>query len=154
MARAVVLPAQAGAALQVELRPQDVSWHDFLAAVPQPASLRAHVADAYATTNILFSSGTTGELSAPRWHRVPGCGLAESPPRCGARAGEPKAIPWTHITPVRAGADAFFHQDVRAGAAPGGLPVLSARGGGRRATLWRPAPPQATSCAGPPTWAG
>ena len=31
---------------------------------------------------------------------------------CGA-AGEPKAIPWTHVTPMRAGADAFFHQDVR-----------------------------------------
>ena len=30
-------------------------------------------------------------------------------------AGEPKAIPWTHTTPLRCGADAFFHQDVRPG---------------------------------------
>jgi len=29
--------------------------------------------------------------------------------------GEPKAIPWTHTTPLRCGADAFFHQDVRPG---------------------------------------
>jgi acyl-coenzyme A synthetase/AMP-(fatty) acid ligase len=30
-------------------------------------------------------------------------------------AGDPKAIPWTHVTPLRCGADAFFHQDVRPG---------------------------------------
>ncbi len=30
-------------------------------------------------------------------------------------AGEPKAIPWTHVTPIRCGADAWAHQDVRPG---------------------------------------
>ena len=28
-------------------------------------------------------------------------------------AGQPKAIPWTHTTPIRSAANAFFHQDVR-----------------------------------------
>ncbi|AQK41272.1 putative acyl-activating enzyme 17 peroxisomal [Zea mays] len=43
---------------------------------------------AYAFTNILFSSGTTGE---------------------------PKAIPWTHITPIKAAADGWCHMDIRKG---------------------------------------
>ena len=38
--------------------------------------------------NILFSSGTTGE---------------------------PKAIPWTHTTPIKCAADAHFHQNVKPG---------------------------------------
>lgn len=29
--------------------------------------------------------------------------------------GKPKAILWTHTTPIRSAADAFFHQDVRKG---------------------------------------
>ncbi|KAI3435948.1 hypothetical protein D9Q98_002006 [Chlorella vulgaris] len=89
--RAIVLPALPGGRLQAQLRPEDLSWDGFLAAVQQPtcvASLAAHAASAEETTNILFSSGTTGD---------------------------PKAIPWTHVTPLRCGADAFFHQDVRPG---------------------------------------
>ena len=39
-------------------------------------------------TNILFSSGTTGE---------------------------PKAIPWTHTTPIKCAADAHLHHDIHAG---------------------------------------
>ena len=39
-------------------------------------------------TNILFSSGTTGE---------------------------PKAIPWTHTTPIKAAADAYLHHDIHPG---------------------------------------
>jgi acyl-coenzyme A synthetase/AMP-(fatty) acid ligase len=31
------------------------------------------------------------------------------------RAGEPKAIPWTHVTPLRCGVDAWAQQDVRRG---------------------------------------
>jgi acetyl-CoA synthetase len=38
------------------------------------------------TTNILFSSGTTKE---------------------------PKSIPWTHLTPIKCAADAFYHQDIK-----------------------------------------
>ncbi|KAG1671365.1 hypothetical protein FOA52_002975 [Chlamydomonas sp. UWO 241] len=47
-----------------------------------------YIADAYAHTNVLFSSGTTGE---------------------------PKAIPWTHVTPLRCAADGWAHQDIRPG---------------------------------------
>ena len=46
------------------------------------------IADAGTHTNILFSSGTTGE---------------------------PKAIPWTHLTPIKAAADGHYHQDIHAG---------------------------------------
>ena len=38
-----------------------MSWHDFMASVPADASFEPHITDAYAVTNILFSSGTTGE---------------------------------------------------------------------------------------------
>lgn len=31
------------------------------------------------------------------------------------RTGEPKAIPWTHATPIKAGADAWAHHDIRHG---------------------------------------
>lgn len=65
-----MLPATAGRPLRVALRPGDVAWSDFLARVPPPVRLRAHVADAYEVTNILFSSGTTGGLV--------GAGVAES----------------------------------------------------------------------------
>ncbi|EIE19718.1 acetyl-CoA synthetase-like protein, partial [Coccomyxa subellipsoidea C-169] len=73
---------------QVSLRRGDVSWEDFLKGAPLHASFQAHVADASDVTNILFSSGTTGE---------------------------PKAIPWTHVTPMRCGVDAWAQQDVRRG---------------------------------------
>lgn len=75
--------------VRVELRKGDLSWDAFLSLVPPPPpfTLRAHLASADDISGILFSSGTTGE---------------------------PKAIPWTHVTPIRMGADAFFHQDVRA----------------------------------------
>ena len=33
----------------------------------------------------------------------------------GAGAGEPKAIPWTHVTPIRCGVDAWAQQDIRPG---------------------------------------
>jgi acetyl-CoA synthetase len=45
----------------------------------------AHVASPAEITNVLFSSGTTGT---------------------------PKAIPWTHTTPLKCGMDAHFHHDV------------------------------------------
>ena len=32
-----------------------------------------------------------------------------------AMAGEPKAIPWSHVTPIRCGMDAWAQQDVRRG---------------------------------------
>ena len=45
----------------------------------------SYITDPYNTTSILFSSGTTKE---------------------------PKAIPWTHLTPIKCAADAYFHHDV------------------------------------------
>jgi acetyl-CoA synthetase len=45
----------------------------------------AHIASPDEITNVLFSSGTTGT---------------------------PKAIPWTHVTPLKCGMDAHFHHDV------------------------------------------
>lgn len=86
---AVVIPAR-GSSFSMKLRDGDISWHDFLgrvknfkecefAAVEQPVE---------AFTNILFSSGTTGE---------------------------PKAIPWTSATPLKAAADAGCHLDIQKG---------------------------------------
>ena len=49
---------------------------------------RAVADDPYAVTNVLFSSGTTGV---------------------------PKAIPWTHLTPLKCAADGRFHHDLRPG---------------------------------------
>jgi acetyl-CoA synthetase len=46
------------------------------------------IRDSSDTINLLFSSGTTGE---------------------------PKAIPWTQITPIKCAADAHFHQNVQPG---------------------------------------
>ncbi len=66
-------------------RESDMTWDSFLSdtdaftAVPCPPD--AH-------TNILFSSGTTGE---------------------------PKAIPWTHTTPIKCAADAYLHHDIHPG---------------------------------------
>ncbi|KAJ8752392.1 hypothetical protein K2173_004028 [Erythroxylum novogranatense] len=87
--KAIVVPAK-GSSLSIKLRDGDISWHDFVdrvkdsrgnefAAVEQPVE---------GFTNILFSSGTTGE---------------------------PKAIPWTNITPFKAAADAWCHMDIRKG---------------------------------------
>ena len=87
---AVVLPAAPGG-LAVTLREGDRSWSAFLAAAGEEAGdvpAPAHVAEAEAATNILFSSGTTGT---------------------------PKAIPWTHLTPIKAASDALAHHDVRPG---------------------------------------
>lgn len=83
--RAVVLPV--GEALAVELRQGDQSWADFLAGADD-GPFEHHVADAYETSNILFSSGTTGT---------------------------PKAIPWTHLTPIKAAADGWAHHDIHPG---------------------------------------
>lgn len=71
--------------LAVNLRLGDLAWSDFLSpdehftAVPTTAS---------APTNLLFSSGTTGE---------------------------PKAIPWTQTTPIKAAADGHLHHDIHPG---------------------------------------
>ena len=69
----------------VSLRSSDTEWDDFLGSGAPFPPVRV-APDTHA--NILFSSGTTGE---------------------------PKAIPWTHLTPVKAAMDGFFHHDIHAG---------------------------------------
>jgi len=67
------------------LRDGDISWDDFVAPgfVFDPVGMAASV-----HTNILFSSGTTGD---------------------------PKAIPWSQTTPIKAAMDGRFHQDIHKG---------------------------------------
>jgi acetyl-CoA synthetase len=80
---AIVLSTHA--ALTVKLRSGDLSWQAFLSPnanfdpLPMPP-------DSY--TNILFSSGTTGD---------------------------PKAIPWTQTTPMKCAVDAHLHHDIHPG---------------------------------------
>ncbi len=80
--RAVVL---SDTAAELNASRNDLTWADFLSACETftavPCYPEAH-------TNILFSSGTTGE---------------------------PKAIPWTHTTPIKCAADAFLHHDIHPG---------------------------------------
>ncbi len=67
----------------VVLREGDLLWEDLLGTdAPYPSA----VADPYTVTNVLFSSGTTGD---------------------------PKAIPWTQLTPIKAAMDGHFHHDIQ-----------------------------------------
>jgi acetyl-CoA synthetase len=75
----------AGDSLAVKLREGDLLFDSFLALDATFASVEADPADAI---NVLFSSGTTGT---------------------------PKAIPWTHTTPIRCALDGYVHQDVQSG---------------------------------------
>jgi acetyl-CoA synthetase len=81
--RCIVLPAVGG--LKEPLRDKDHAWEDFLST---DAPLECEPRAPSDTTNILFSSGTTGD---------------------------PKAIPWTHTTPLKCAVDAHFHVNVQAG---------------------------------------
>ncbi|PUZ36501.1 hypothetical protein GQ55_9G043100 [Panicum hallii var. hallii] len=84
--KAVVIPAN-GDYLGVTLRNGDMSWKDFLCRASGRSSIYSPVYQSVdALTNILFSSGTTGE---------------------------PKAIPWTQLSPIRCAADTWAHMDVR-----------------------------------------
>jgi acetyl-CoA synthetase len=66
----------------LDLRPGDIPWTTFLGdETPTPAV--ACEPDTF--SNILFSSGTTGE---------------------------PKAIPWTHTTPIKSAMDGRYHHDI------------------------------------------
>ncbi len=79
----VVVPG--GDSVPCELREMDRRWEDFLSDNDSFDSL-ARAPDDH--TNILFSSGTTGE---------------------------PKTIPWTQTTPIKCAADAYLHHDIRPG---------------------------------------
>ena len=66
----------------IPLRKGDHTWQDFLSDNETFKALACEPSDA---CNILFSSGTTGT---------------------------PKAIPWTHTTPIKCASDAIWHMDV------------------------------------------
>ena len=76
--RCVVVDTGAG----IELGDADVA---FAAFVSDDATYASFQADPTDHTNILFSSGTTGE---------------------------PKAIPWTHLTPIKGAMDGRYHHDI------------------------------------------
>jgi acetyl-CoA synthetase len=69
----------------VPLRDSDRSWDAFLS---PDDSFEAHAGAADDPTNVLFSSGTTGD---------------------------PKAIPWSHATPIKCAMDGHYHHDIHPG---------------------------------------
>ena len=81
--RAIVLSC--GEAPPIEWRNGDLTWEEFLSNSDQ---FDAVGCDPHDHTNILFSSGTTGE---------------------------PKAIPWTQTTPIKCAVDAYLHHDIQHG---------------------------------------
>ncbi|KAI5385016.1 variant 3 [Lathyrus oleraceus] len=88
--KVIVLPVT-GNDVGVKLRERDVSWNSFLSSGKQhPRSHNYspiyHSIDS--VTNILFSSGTTGD---------------------------PKAIPWTQLSPIRCAADGWAFVDTQPG---------------------------------------
>lgn len=87
---AIVVPA-VGQSVDVSLRKQDISWKDFLARgskLTSPHDYSPVYQPGDSITHILFSSGTTGD---------------------------PKAVPWTQLSPIQAAADAWAHSDVHVG---------------------------------------
>ncbi|AFZ37731.1 Acetoacetate--CoA ligase [Stanieria cyanosphaera PCC 7437] len=76
------IAVKTNSSLSVKLRQQDLFWTDFLTYKDQFTAFSAHP---HAHTNILFSSGTTGE---------------------------PKAIPWNQTTPIKCAVDGHLHHDI------------------------------------------
>ncbi len=71
--------------VSLSLREDDLNWNDFLKENDEFEAVSCRPED---VCNILFSSGTTGD---------------------------PKAIPWTHTTPIKCASDAFYHHDIHPG---------------------------------------
>ncbi len=69
----------------IDLRAGDLRWSTFLSSNERFESVICAPED---PSNIIFSSGTTGD---------------------------PKAIPWDHTTPIKCGSDGMYHQDIRPG---------------------------------------
>ncbi|XP_010673494.2 probable CoA ligase CCL12 isoform X1 [Beta vulgaris subsp. vulgaris] len=87
---AIVVPA-VGESINMSIRKQDISWKDFLTRASQltrPHEYSPVYQSGDSITHILFSSGTTGD---------------------------PKAVPWTQLSPIQAAADSWAHMDIRVG---------------------------------------
>lgn len=82
---AIVIPTDIEGQIKMPLRHQDCQWEKFLSA---DDSFEPVIADPEDPINILFSSGTTGE---------------------------PKAIPWNHLTPIKCAVDGYCHQNIQPG---------------------------------------
>lgn len=88
--KAIVVPVL-GNNVGVQLRSHDLSWKDFIAraaGLPRAYNYSPTYLPAENVTNILFSSGTTGD---------------------------PKAVPWTQLSPIRCAADSWAHIDIQSG---------------------------------------
>ncbi|KAL1328722.1 hypothetical protein HN51_038523 [Arachis hypogaea] len=88
--KVIVVPVT-GEELGVQLREQDMSWKAFLSTVSQNGRSGGYspiYQSVDSVTNILFSSGTTGD---------------------------PKAIPWTQLAPIRSAADGWAAIDIQPG---------------------------------------
>ena len=83
--KAIVFSCEGSENLAQIQRESDMAWGDFLSDTETFTAIPCYPD---APTNILFSSGTTGE---------------------------PKAIPWTHTTPIKSAADAYLHHDIHPG---------------------------------------
>ena len=81
--KVIILSSDGEDSLPLKLRSDDLTWAQFLSDSDEVISVACHP---HEHTNILFSSGTTGT---------------------------PKAIPWTHITPIKCAIDAYLHHDIK-----------------------------------------
>ncbi|WP_456376075.1 AMP-binding protein [Lutibacter sp.] len=68
---------------KITLRKEDIFWNDFLS---PKTTFKTVIQNPDNIITILFSSGTTGE---------------------------PKAIPWTHTTPIKGASDGYYHQNIQ-----------------------------------------
>ena len=80
-----IVVVSAGDQLAVPLREGDREWSTFLGDATTFSPVAASPDD---TTNLLFSSGTTGD---------------------------PKAIPWSHTTPIKCAMDGYYHHNIKPG---------------------------------------
>ncbi len=71
--------------MEIDLRENDLLWDDFLS---DDEVFDSQAGDPETLINVLFSSGTTGD---------------------------PKAIPWNSLTPLKCAMDGRYHQDIRGG---------------------------------------
>ncbi|XP_073268269.1 probable CoA ligase CCL12 isoform X1 [Populus alba] len=119
--KAIVLPVS-GEDVCIKLREQDQSWGDFLASVkhlPRPNHYSPVYNPIDFPTNILFSSGTTGNKIAYQvfsvFHTLAFCCLISFLLGHWSESGEPKAIQWTQLSPIRAANDGWAYVDLQVG---------------------------------------